>query len=272
MRGHGLVVASGLVAGALAGASIATAAFPGRNGRLAVSYGFTCHEEPEIATLKADGSGLRQLVDNCADAAYTRADWPEWSPDGERLLFQGTDRLMLVAADGSTPRAVPLAARPPLWGDKPSFAPTGRTFAYTRFRIRADDRLDVWVYRASMDGRKDRRLRAGSMPRWSPDGRTIAYVAPPVQRGGDLYEGGTWLMNARSGSRIRRLSPHDAAVLDWASDGRSLVFGPWYGWDLSILRRDGTTMRRLTNTRGDWRSMPSGRPMVAASPLRVNAG
>jgi Tol biopolymer transport system component len=67
-------------------------------------------------------------------------------------------------------------------------------------------------------------------------------------------EGGTWIIDADTGERIRRISRRPAAVLDWSPDGRTLLFGPACGFDglcdpdLYILRRDGTRVRRLTDT------------------------
>jgi hypothetical protein len=63
----------------------AEATFPGRNGQLAVSYGFTC-ELPVIATMRSDGTVKHELTD-CANVDKPDARGPDWSPDGRRILF-----------------------------------------------------------------------------------------------------------------------------------------------------------------------------------------
>ena len=61
--------------------------------------------------------------------------------------------------------------------------------------------------------------------------------------------GGTWVMNARTGERIRRISHRRAAVLDWSPDGSRLLFAPeGANPDLFILATNGTPLRRRTTT------------------------
>jgi Tol biopolymer transport system component len=249
---------AGLVA-ALTASSTAQASFPGGNGRLAVAFGFVCDEGREIATMRPDGADLRLLTDtSCNDDRRGRADMPDWAPDGRRLVFlngNGPDpsyRPALMAADGSGTSDLPLPSSPPFAIEKPSFAPDGGHLAYTRARFIPGEGPRASISRAAIDGSDNRRLGSGSRPRWSPNGRRIAFVAPGPRRG-PPREGGTWLMNARTGDRIRRISRRDAAVLDWAPDGRTLLFAPTGGCrdcdqDLSIVRTDGTRVRRLTAT------------------------
>ena len=189
---------------ALAGASVVKGSFPGHNGIIAVGFDEQC-----IVMMQPGGKAKRDLPCGGRGAA------PDWSPSGRRLLFVGPlGEPGVMGADGSHQRSVRLGATPPFSsGYKPSFAPDRRHFAYTRYQPDpAGAHPEIW--RASIDGKGDRLLRPGWLPRWSPKGGRIAYVSP---------EGGTWLMNARTGRRIRRIGV-TAYSLDWSPDGRWIVY------------------------------------------------
>src|SRR5215813_8322332 len=76
----------------------AHATFPGKNGRIAFVQG------PDIFTMNPDGSDVRQLTASTADDIDT---WPNWSPDGKKLVFghfaapDFFGQLWLMNADGS---------------------------------------------------------------------------------------------------------------------------------------------------------------------------
>jgi hypothetical protein len=173
---------------ALAAVSSAQATFTGRNGRLAVSWYFgDCARQ--IATIRPDGERFRRLT-----SCRSGAEDPEWSPDGRRLLYVRDGGVRVMAADGSRQRFVPPPA-PPIDGVRvlraePSFAPDGKRFAYT---ARLERGAEIWT--ARLDGSRDRRLRAGSAPRWSPDGRRIALS----------HGDGIVIVDAGTGRRIRRI-------------------------------------------------------------------
>ena len=221
----------------------ATAAFPGANGLLAAdSIGTDCKPldaSGRLVTMRADGSRVRALVNCEGRPRVDGASAPDWSPDGRRLLIESRLGVVLMNADGSRRRIV--AA-----GGAPSFAPTAGGSRFVQGS-------EIW--RGSIDGDGRRRLVRGHTPRWSPDGRTIAYLS-----GGDVR-----LVAARTGRRIRSLGP-GAGAIDWSPDSRNLVFG--HGYDVRIVSADGHRRRRLPwphGLVGDVVFSPDGRRIALAS-------
>jgi Tol biopolymer transport system component len=263
-----LVAAVGAVA-ALSLVPVAEATFPGRNGRLATSYGFDCGW-PVIATMRSDGTATRRLTP-CRgwDQREREAFRPDWSPDGRRLLFTRTGylnpgRIAVMNADGSRQRDIVLTALQPIpltnfnevtLVSDPSFSPDGKRFVYTRSyspSIGDNIRVEIWV--AALDGSEDRMLRRGSGPLWSPDGLRIVYSEPPELSGNTaVKDGGTWLMRPETGDRTRRIARRSLRVLDWSPSARRLLYLPSYSTccttipELHVMRADGTRRRRLTS-------------------------
>jgi dipeptidyl aminopeptidase/acylaminoacyl peptidase len=81
------------------------------------------------------------------------------------------------------------------------------------------------IYRINVDGTRQTQLTFGergeSSPRWSPDGRTVAFVA---RRDGD-EEDQIYLLHV-DGGEARRLTTHPTAPgnLTWSRDGKSIFF------------------------------------------------
>src|SRR6202042_2395317 len=79
----------------------AHATFPGKNGRIAFIQG------PDVYTINADGSDMRQLTNLGSD---NRAFWESWSPDGKQIVFNEypspnfLGQLWLMDAEGSNQR------------------------------------------------------------------------------------------------------------------------------------------------------------------------
>ena len=261
---------------AATGASAAHASFPGRNGVLAVSYGFHC-VAGQIATLELDGRPLRMLTPrHCAYGR--RADRASWSADGRHLIFgyepwpltvSDHYRFAVMNADGSERRDValapaPLVPDPVLTGSlslaferwDPAFAADGEHVIYTRSRRDAPP-YPTEVWSAGLDGGEE--LRLGTvhlLARMSPDARRIAYVGPnrPSGEGCCGFEPGpTWVMSAVTGKPLRRLSHLTAMSIDWSPDSKRIVFtslrrvDPYLG-DVYAVRANGTGLRRLTST------------------------
>ena len=89
---HGAFVAIGAVAVVLASVTTAWAAFPGRNGLLAVGG----------EVVNPDGTGRRPFVPGSGVA---------WSADGMRVAFNTSGGYRVAGADGSDVRVVRLRTR-----------------------------------------------------------------------------------------------------------------------------------------------------------------
>jgi len=147
-----------------------------------------------------------------------RGDWPAWSPDGRRIAFMR-------------------------WGSDPGpedvyNGPTG----------------DVYVMNA--DGSRVRLLAAThpdrSRPRWSPDGRWIAFASPS-----DGGPGCTGIYITEVDGPKQEGLDHGAGCRSggpsWSPDGKQIAFFSSRGsnsFDMGIyvVNRDGSSLRRLTPT------------------------
>ncbi len=115
---------------------------------------------------------------------------------------------------------------------RPTLSPDGEQVAYTRF---VDGRQTI--FRARLDGTGERRLRRGSLPRWSPGGRNMMFLAP---------NGRVQVMRAATGRIFHRHHNFFATGFDWRPDGHRMVFAS-RGGDLFIItpKEPGTPQRLL---------------------------
>lgn len=199
----------------LASAPFAAGSFPGRNGLLAVGgsgFDFGC-ANLTIHVMRSDGSGVRPLTPSgkCATSAHQR--WaPDWSADGTRLLFMDfTESLGVMSTDGADVGRLRWAESSTDWpGGAASFAPDGRRAVADVLGLRS---RDLWI--AALDGSPPRRIHRGTYPRWSPDGRMIAYATEDGRLG---------ILDVDTGrpTMVRRFSRRVISV-DWSPDGRRLL-------------------------------------------------
>jgi Tol biopolymer transport system component/imidazolonepropionase-like amidohydrolase len=164
-------------------------------------------------TLGIDGGPARRILDDGYDARL-----PAWSPDGQRLAFQGylrdTWHIWILNADGTGLQEVtsgPFDDREPHW------SPDGTRLAFSSDRA---GNYDVWIL--TLSSGDVRRLTThdanDSMPAWSPDGHEIAFVSDRAERG--IYarsvDAGTERLVAAS-----RGVPWSPA---WAPDGKTVAY------------------------------------------------
>src|SRR5262249_45149827 len=141
--------------------------------------------------MNADGSGVTRLTHNAAEDSE-----PAWSPNGRSIAFQSTRgslggyRIWIMNADGSGLRTLHISTilrgkqgLRPVDEVDPDWSPDGHSIAY------ADDLDgDYEIHVAKADGTPEEQLTFVSQqltntrgasydPRWSPDGRSIAFVS-----------------------------------------------------------------------------------------------
>jgi TolB protein len=157
--------------------------------------------DPEIFTMRADGSARSRVTDNDA------ADFdPDWSPTGKRIVFARARHgdnpdLFKVDPDGTnTQRITNTAAR---YEVTPAWSPSGRKIAFASGRSGEDEE----IYAMRSDGSKRKRLTENdyvdSDPAWSPTGEKLAFFAKDC----------IWRMKSRGGKKHRIAG--DAAWPDW---------------------------------------------------------
>jgi TolB protein len=139
-------------------------------------------ELDSIWKVRPDGSGLTRLIDGPATGTDNRQ--PNWSPRGDRIVFQRRERgsdawvLFTVAADGTALRR--LTTEPGEHTD-PSWSPDGRwvVFSSTYGGLELPQ-----VFAISVDGGQPIRVTNNDTtydgaPSWSPDGKWIAFESYP---------------------------------------------------------------------------------------------
>jgi len=207
----------------------------------------------QLYTMKADGSEQERLTFSGEQDEKTVDDYPHWSPDGKRIVFQRTSltdkgpQADIFAIDVESGEETQITAAAS-WDSTPSWTPDGEYILFESDRVDVAGtqrkQFDLWRMRA--DGSEPQRLTAGDSTeieaKTSPDGRLIAFS---TDRDGNFE---VYLM-APDGSDQRRLTDNPASdrCPVWLSNDTLAFFSNRDGNnELYVVRTDGTGLRRIT--------------------------
>jgi TolB protein len=160
----------------------------------------------------------------------------------------GQSQVYVMNPDGSNQRAV--LSKPSLHDDiQPTVSPDGRRVVFSRgYPYQSGNLVSSALVMANLDGTDEHVLYAAPatinfVPRWSPDGSTIAFVhGGPAQDPLDI-----WLIGA-DGSAPRAVTTSGTATYPaWSPDGKRLAYN---GRDshIYVMNADGSGVRKLTTT------------------------
>ncbi|GAB4210701.1 MAG: hypothetical protein OHK0022_44210 [Roseiflexaceae bacterium] len=169
--------------------------------------------QAELWTVQRDGSGLNRLTNN------RRVEWhPSWSPDGTALVFASAEAARLPDQD---------------W------------FGWSRWCAISEVRL------LNLADRAETTLARGCDPAFSPDGRRIAYAAPPTQPETGIGDAPPLTINSirlinrqgQNGWDFARAAGPDAPAPDtgrvvygpvWSPDGKQLLYQRFLGYQALV--------------------------------------
>jgi len=136
----------------------------------------------------------------------------------------------------------------------PIWSPNGTTLSSVITTDQSDD-PNFQIFTISIDGSDFQVInefeRKPYAIAWSPDSQWIAFVKDHTLT---MSEDAVFVIGA-DGQNLHQVTENDIVFityLDWSPDSRSLVFSSdFYGsLDLFTIRKDGTSLRRLTDTDG----------------------
>lgn len=203
---------------------------------------------PAVWDMRTDGSDKRLLT-----RFPENAKRGVLSPDGRRLAFDGAAAgqppmsnfdVQVMNVDGTA--RVRLTSAPEKEIDA-QWSPNGKLLSYTRQADDSGRKTTIWTMRP--DGTHKRRLAAGQLARWAPDGRRIVF-GRWIRDHASLF-----ILDLRS-HRIARLT--NAPLYDepagWSPDGKTILFtrdNPDSGSNIYSIAANGSSLHRLSHAPSD---------------------
>jgi Tol biopolymer transport system component len=230
----------------------------------------------DIYVMNSDGTSQTGLI-KARDTKYFVAGFesPEWSPDGEKIAFMRTTRV--VPDNSASSSAVPATGPSGLYTMKPDgtgLRKLSKKMSYAQSPLWSPGGKELVFsgagekkYIVNADGTELRVLLPGAQVHissysWSPNGKKIAFAAVHYRGELDIY-----VINA-DGTGQTNLTSTETIIEDdpsWSPDGKHIVFtggdvGEVYGGhDIYVMNSDGTGRARLANNASSPTFAPEGK-------------
>ena len=226
----------------------------------------------------------------------TGTHYPQWSPDGDRIVLAYRGGIYVVGADGSAHERIVDPKR--LYGstiadlNTPNISSNGARIIYSRM-LKTKGVFNYELETVSVDGSDQIRLTENRShevdPVWSPDGSRIAFISDRLPHEDDIDEdyryGFRLYTMAADGSDVRNLAPDVLARAGvppvWSPDGRRIAFvsnekvekvpgykHP-YAYPLYVVGTDGSDPIRVSVTASQPAWSPDGQRLafVKSTPI-----
>jgi TolB protein len=195
-------------------------------------------DNAQIFKMKINGDSLQQLTNEGRNFS------PSWSPDGRWITYDvslpvTSAGIWIMRNDGSQGRRIFGGAYPTWNPDSKSILAvigTSATSIWTRFLIYYLDSSHPNDTLPATTGNNN------SYPRYSPDGKLIAYTSDPY--GGKSQ---IWVINS-DGTKPRQLTTMQGYSCDWAPAGNWIVYtnSDTVSGKLWLIRSDGSENHSLS--------------------------
>jgi TolB protein len=228
-----------------------------------------------IWVMNADGSGQAPILDGDSASLTSITSFPDWSPDGAKIVFNAIAKGSADGADiysmNANGTGVTRLTTDPANDTTPAWSPDGTKIVFASIRNPVPNEVNYEIYVMNADGSNQTRITNNTKfdlsPVWSPDGARIAFTS----RRDDNFE--IYVMNA-DGSNQTRLTnnPEQDSDPKWSPDGTKIAFlsnrDGRFG-EIYTMNTDGAGLVNLTNADGfdmdpSWQRAAA--PFIPSSP------
>lgn len=207
------------------------AAYPGKNGRLAVE-GDT---RPGVWTVQPNGNDLTRLTSK-KGLPFS----PSWSPNGKWIAFAQSNTLKKMRADGSHEVKLVKGVASDI-DTKISWSPDGRKLVFSK-------KDDLWTVKRNGTGAKriTKSPDVENAPAWSPSGGRIAFqFRDSVTADQDLR-----LIKPNGTGLVAIPNTKNGRQPDWSPNGKRLAYAA-PGVGINLIKPDGSGQTTFAKQKGN---------------------